>query len=84
MSDMEPPLEPAEILVISDDEEFEIDKPYLRKELALPKNLKKWQWFSKTLSEQIKQEFKESWYKFMEDYKINVPMLVYFEKYALE
>ena len=57
-------------------------KDYLRKEIKLPKNDKKKWFFSKALTNQVKETFREEWYEYMESNRINVSMFTYFEIYA--
>lgn len=62
MSDMAPPGEPAQLLLImtEEPEPFQIDKPFLREELARRENEEKWKWFCSPLqkkSEQITKRY---------------------------
>ena len=64
-------------------EPFEIDKDYLRKEIKIPKNDQRRKWFfSEALTNQVKETFREKWYKYIESNRIDVPMFTYFEIYA--
>lgn len=77
-----PPSESACLLVITSEEPFQIDKNYLRKELKSKKNNKKCYWFFKNLTDEQIAKFRSSWYEYMEQDMIIVPMFTYFEKYA--
>ena len=60
------PDEPNQLMVIESLEPFKIDLEYLRKELKLPKNDQKRKWFfSNKLTTQIREAFRDEWYKCM-------------------
>ena len=83
-SQMLPPNEPHQLMVIDDvTEPFQIDKEYLSKELHLSKHREKREWFFSTkLTTQTRHKFREEWYKSMEQNGINIPMFTYLEIYA--
>ena len=75
--------EPNQLMVIESLEPFEIDLEYLRKELKIPKNDQKRKWFfSNKLTIQIREAFRDEWYKCMKTNRIDIPMFTYFEIYA--
>lgn len=75
--------EPNQLFVIDSLEPFKIDKIYLRKEVKLSKHDQERKWFfSQALTDNVKEAFREDWYKYMENNRINVPMFTYFEIYT--
>ena len=74
--------EPAQLMMMTAENMFEIDKEYLRKEAKSPEHVEKAKWFFSTLSNEIKEKFRSQWYQTMENMEMNIPMFTYFDIYA--
>lgn len=78
--------EPSELLaiIIEDEEPFVINKDFLREELSRKENIDKWKWFTSSFTEEERQNFKKTWYNYMERKRINLPLFSYMKIYALK
>ena len=79
---MSPNEEPSQLMIMTAENVFEIDKDYLRKEAKSIKHAKKSKWFFSTLTNEQKEKFKNQWYQTMETMEMNIPMFTYFDIYA--
>lgn len=86
MSDMAPPGEPTQLLVIMSEEPepFQIDKPFLKEELSRKENKEKYKWFYFALTEEGRTNFKKVWYAYMVEHRINLPLFTYMSIYSSE
>ena len=80
---MSPNDEPSQLMMMKIENEFEIDKEYLRKEAKSIKHAEKSKWFFSTLTTEQKEKFKKQWYQTMETMEMNIPMFTYFDIYAV-
>ena len=74
--------EPAQLMMMTAENIFEIDKEYLRNEAKSQEHVEKAKWFFSTLSNEIKEKFRKQWYQTMETMEMNIPMFTYFDIYA--
>ena len=79
---MSPNDEPAQLMMMTTENEFEINKEYLRNEAKSPKHIEKSKWFFSKLTTEHRENFKKQWYQIMETMEINIPMFTYFDIYA--
>ena len=79
---MSPNDEPAQLMMMTAENMFEIDKEYLRNEAKSPEHIEKAKWFFSKLSKQIREKFRSQWYQTMETMEMNIPMFTYFDIYA--
>ena len=61
---------------------FEIDKLFLRKDFYLEENKDKRNWYFSTFSKQKNEEIRTEWYEEMNRLKITIPFFIWFETYA--
>ena len=76
---MSPNEEPSQLMMMTVDNVFEIDKEFLRNEAKSLKHAEKSKWFFSTLTKEQQQKFRAQWYQTME---MNIPMFTYFDIYA--
>ena len=79
---MSPNEEPAQLLMMTAENVFEIDKEYLRKETKSEEHIEKSKWFFSKLSKEQREKFRNQWYQIMETMEMNIPMFTYFDIYA--
>ena len=79
---MSPNDEPAQILMMTAENVFEIDKEYLRNEAKSEEHIEKSKWFFSKLTNEQRAKFRNQWYQTMETMKMNIPMFTYFDIYA--
>ena len=79
---MLPNEEPAQLLMMTAENVFEIDKEYLRNEAKSPEHIEKSKWFFLKLTNERREKFRSQWYQTMETMEMNIPMLTYFDIYA--
>ena len=79
---MSPNEEPAQLMMMTAENMFEIDKEYLRNEAKSLKHAEKSKWFFSTLTKEQKEKFRDQWYQTMETMEINIPMFKYFDIYV--
>ena len=74
--------EPAQLMMMTAENMFEIKKEYLRNEAKSPKHIEKSKWFFSKLTTEQRKNFKSQWYQTMETMEMNIPMFTYFDIYA--
>ena len=79
---MSPNEEPSQLMMMTAENMFEIDKEYLRKEAKSIKHAEKSKWFFSTLTNEQKEKFRKQWYQTMETMEMNIPMFTYFDIYG--
>ena len=79
---MSPNDEPSQLIMMTSENVFEMDKEYLRKESKSIKHAEQSKWFFSTLTNEQKEKFKKQWYQTMETMEMNIPMFTYFDIYA--
>ena len=79
---MSPNDEPSQLMMMTIENVFEIDKEYLRNEAKSIKHAEKSKWFFSTLTNEQKEKFRKQWYQTMETMEMNIPMFTYFDIYA--
>ena len=79
---MSPNDEPAQLVMMTTDNVFEIYKEYLINKAKSIKHAKKSKWFFSTLTNEQKEKFKKQWYHTMETMEMNIQMFTYFDIYA--
>ena len=79
---MSPNDEPAQLMMMTAEDVFEIDKEYLRNEAKSPKHIEKSKWFFSKLTTEQRENFRSQWYQTMETMEMNIPMFTYFDIYA--
>ena len=79
---MSPNDELSQLMMMTVENVFEIDKEYLRDEAKSIKHAEKSKWFFSTLTNEQKEKFKKQWYQTMETMEMNIPMFTYFDIYA--
>ena len=79
---MSPNDEPSQLMMMTTENMFEIDKEYLRNEAKSIKHAEKSKWFFSTLTNEQKEKFKKQWWQTMETMEMNIPMFTYFDIYV--
>ena len=79
---MSPNDEPAQLMMMTAEDVFEIDKEYLRNEAKSPEHVEKSKWFFSKLTTEQRENFRSQWYQTMETMEMNIPMFTYFDIYA--
>ena len=79
---MSPNEEPSQLMMMTTENVFKIDKEYLRKEAKSIKHVEKSKWFFSILTNEQKEKFRNQWYQTMETMEMNIPMFTYFDIYA--
>ena len=79
---MSPNDEPAQLMMMTAEDVFEIDKEYLRNEAKSPEHIEKSKWFFSKLTTEQRENFRSQWYQTMETMEMNIPMFTYFDIYA--
>ena len=79
---MSPNEEPSQLMMMTTENVFEIDKEFLRNEAKSLKHAEKSKWFFSTLTKEQKEKFRDQWYQTMETMEMNIPMFTYFDIYA--
>ena len=79
---MSPNDEPAQLMMMTAEDVFEIDKEYLRNEAKSLEHIEKSKWFFSKLTTKQRENFKSQWYQTMETMEMNIPMFTYFDIYA--
>ena len=74
--------EPAQLMMMTAENMFEIDKEYLRKEAKSLEHTEKSKWFFSKLNKEQREKFRDQWYQIMETMDMNIPMFTYFDIYA--
>ena len=74
--------EPSQLMMMTAENVFEIEKEYLKKEAKSLKHAEKSKWFFSTLTNEQKEKFRNQWYQTMETMEMNIPMFTYFDIYA--
>ena len=74
--------EPAQLMMMTAENIFEIDKEYLRKEAKSKEHVEKGKWFFSKLTQEQREKFRIQWYQTMETMEMNIPMFTYFDIYA--
>ena len=82
-SQMMPPNdEPTQLMMMTVEDVFEIDKEYLRNEAKSPEHIEKSKWFFSKLTTKQREKFRSQWYQTMETMEMNIPMFTYFDIHA--
>ena len=79
---MSPNDEPAQLMMMTKEDVFEIDKEYLINEAKSPEHVEKSKWFFSKLTTEQRENFRSQWYQTMETMEMNIPMFTYFDIYA--
>ena len=79
---MSPNEEPSQLMMMTAENVFEIDKEFLRNEAKSLKHAEKSKWFFSTLTNEQKEKFINQWYQTMETMEMDIPMFTYFDIYA--
>ena len=66
--------EPPQLMMMTAENVFEIDKEYLRNEAKSPKHVEKSKWFFSKLTNEQRENFRSQWYQTMETMEMNIPM----------
>ena len=74
--------EPAQLMMMTAENIFEIDKQYLRTEAKSEEHIEKSKWFFSKLTNEQREKFRSQWYQTMETMEMNIPMFTYFDIYA--
>ena len=74
--------EPAQLMMMTAENMFEINKEYLRNEAKSLEHIEKSKWFFSKLTTEQRENFKSQWYQTMETMEMNIPMFTYFDIYA--
>ena len=74
--------EPSQLLMMTTENVFQIDKEYLRNEAKSEEHIEKTKWFFSKLSKEQREKFKNQWYQTMETMEMNIQMFTYFDIYA--
>ena len=72
----------AQLMMMTTENMFEIDKKFLKDEAKSPKHIEKSKWFFSKLTNEQREKFRNQWYQTMETMKMNIPMFTYFDIYA--
>ena len=75
--------EPAQLMMMTAENIFEINKEYLRKEAKSEEHIEKTKWFFSKLTNEQRENFRSQWYQTMETMEMNIPMFTYFDIYAV-
>ena len=79
---MSPNEEPSQLMMMTTENVFEIDKEFIRNEANSLKHAEKSKWFFSTLTKEQKEKFRNQWYQTMETMEMNIPMFTYFDIYV--
>ena len=79
---MSPNDEPAQLMMMTVENVFIIDKEFLKNEAKSPKHIEKSKWFFSKLTNEQREKFRNQWYQTMETMEMNIPMFTYFDIYA--
>ena len=79
---MSPNEESSQLMMMTAENVFEIDKEYLREETKSIKHVEKSKWFFSKLTNEQRGKFRDQWYQTMEIMKMNIPMFTYFDIYT--
>ena len=74
--------EPSQLMMMTTENVFEIDKEFIRNEANSLKQAEKSKWFFSTLTKEQKEKFRNQWYQTMETMEMNIPMFTYFDIYV--
>ena len=74
--------EPAQLMMMTAEDVFEIDKEYIRNEAKSPEHIEKSKRFFSKLTQEQREQFRSQWYQTMETMEMNIPMFTYFDIYA--
>ena len=74
--------EPSQLMMMTTENVFEIDKEFIRNEANSLKHAEKSKWFFSTLTKEQKEKFRNQWYQTMETMEMNIPMFTYFDIYV--
>ena len=79
---MSPNDEPTQLMMMTAEDVFEIDKEYLRNEAKSPEHIEKSKCFFSKLTTEQREKFRSQWYQTMETMEMNIPMFTYFDIYV--
>ena len=78
---MSPNEEPSQLMMMTTENVFEIDKEFLRNEAKSLKHAEKSKWFFSTLTKEQKEKFKDQWYISNDGNNGNEYSIVYIFRY---
>ena len=79
---MSPNDEPAQLMMMTAEDVYEINKEYLINEAKSPEHIEKSKWFFSKLTTEQREKVRSQWYQTMEIMEMNIPMFTYFDIYA--
>ena len=79
---MSPNDEPAQLMMMTAEDVFEIDKEYLINEAKSPEHIEKSKWFFSKLTTEQREKVRSQLYQTMETMEMNIPMFTYFDIYT--
>ena len=79
---MSPNDRPTQLMMMTAENVFEIDKEYLRNEAKSKEHIEQSKWFFSKLINEQREKIRSQWYQTMETMEMNIPMFTYFDIYA--